>query len=192
MRDISWPEGQWTHPPVWAREDAGGLLVEAAEGSDAWRVTSYGFIHDTAHGLLTAFPQDCAMEVDFVAEYTGQFDQAGIFIRQDPEHWVKAGLEYADDLLQVGAVVTWPVSDWSVAPVASWSGHDVTVRVSRSGDAVTIRARRDDDPWQFVRVLPVPPDAVLEAGPLVAAPSRAGLTVRFLGWRLTDPDTSLH
>lgn len=192
MRDIAWSEGTWTHRPVSVVEGGNDLIVEAAEGSDAWRVTSYGFVHASEHALLVPFPTGHGMEVDIDVDFHEQFDQAGIFLRQDEEHWIKAGLEFADGLLQAGAVVTWPLSDWSVAPVPQWNGHRVTVRASRAGDAVTLRARCDDGPWQFLRVLPVPPDAVLGAGPLVSAPTRPGLVVRFTGWRLGEPDAALH
>lgn len=192
MTQIDWAAGTWTTPPVSATEAGSALAVEAVEGSDAWRHTSYGFVHDSEHALLVPFGQDGAMEVEIEVDFTEQFDQAGIFLRQDEEHWIKAGVEYADGVLQAGAVVTWPRSDWSVAPVPDWNGHRVIVRASRSGDAVTFRARRDDGPWQFLRVVPVPPEAELAAGPLVCAPTRSGLSVRFLSWRLTDPDESLH
>ena len=132
------------------------------------------------------------MEVDVAIDLSEQFDQAGLFLRHDDEHWIKTGLEYSDGILQAGAVVTWPNSDWSVAPVPAWNGHVVTVRASRTGDAVTIRARRGDEAWQLLRVIPAPADAELTGGPYVCAPTRAGLVVRFLEWRLMAPDVSLH
>jgi uncharacterized protein len=192
MTNVSWAAGTWTHPPVRAELDGGALVVEAAEGSDAWRHTSYGFVHDSEHALVAPLPSGCAVEVDVAIDLSEQFDQAGLFLRLDEEHWIKAGLEYADGVLQAGAVVTWPRSDWSVAPVPDWNGHVVTVRASRSGDAVTIRARRGDEPFRFLRVVPVPEDVQLSAGPYLCAPTRAGLVVRFLGWRLVAPDASLH
>ncbi|MFZ2260877.1 MAG: DUF1349 domain-containing protein, partial [Luteococcus japonicus] len=121
-----------------------------------------------------------------------QFDQAGIFLRAAEDCWVKAGLEFADGTPQVGAVVTNPASDWSVAPVPQWVDRRVTIRASRSGDAVTVRARVDDEDFRLVRVLPLPEDAELEAGPMVCAPTRAGLVVRFTSWRSTAADGSLH
>lgn len=68
------------------------------------------------------------------------------------------------------------------------------MRVSRSGDAMTVRAGLvdADADLRLVRVLPVPPGASAEAGPLVCSPTRAGLTVPIHAWRLTDSDTSLH
>ncbi|WP_372499708.1 DUF1349 domain-containing protein [Herbiconiux aconitum] len=191
---MPWSEGVWTTPPAASvvDPDDADLLVTAVEGSDAWRTTSYGFVHDTEHALLAPFPQDSAVEVEFTADFEGQFDQAGLFLRIADDRWVKAGLEFSEGSLQLGAVVTAPTSDWSLAPVPSWKGRRVTIRASRAGDAVTLRARVDDEPLRLVRVLPFPPDAIASAGPLVSAPSRADLTVRFHAWRVTASDATLH
>lgn len=191
LQRIDWAEGRWTHEPEAAVVDGTHLCVTAREGSDAWRKTSYGFVHDSEHALLRHLPPGRAVEVDFVAEFSAQFDQAGLFLRADDEHWIKAGVEFADGFPQVGAVVTWPLSDWSVAPVPNWLGKVVTVRASRSGDALTIRAGVDGS-LRLVRVVPVPVDASLDAGPFVCAPTRAGLTTRFTGWREGPADNALH
>ena len=181
----------WTTRPV-AVEDTEGLRVTAAEGSDAWRHTSYGFVHDDAHGLLAPFGARDAVEVEFVLDYTEQFDQAGVLLRASAEEWVKAGVEVSDGVPQIGAVVTHGTSDWSVAPVPDWVGRRVTVRASRDGDAVTVRARADDDPFRLVRVAHVDPALELRAGPYCCAPTRAGLTVQFTRWERVAPDAALH
>jgi hypothetical protein len=183
--------GTWLNPPVRAWAEGPDLLVEARESSDFWRVTSYGFVHDDGHALLRPFPDGSAVEVAFTLDFDQQFDQAGVLVRSDDEHWVKAGVEVSDGVSQLGAVVTHARSDWSVAPVPAWSGRDVTVRASRTGDALTVRARADDDSWQLVRVAPLPPGDVL-AGPFCCAPTRAGLVVRFRSAILTPADASLH
>ncbi|GAA1397824.1 DUF1349 domain-containing protein [Luteococcus peritonei] len=192
MPTVDWSAGRWTTEPVRSEVTENGLLVEAREGSDAWRTTSYGFIHDDEHALVAPLGQEQAVEVDFVAAFSQQFDQAGVFLRAGQEHWVKAGVEFADGTPQLGAVVTSPCSDWSVAPVPDWDGRTVTVRASRSGDAVTIRARVDGGDFRLVRVVPMDPEVELEAGPFTCAPTRPGLEVLFTGWRLTEPDASLH
>ncbi|MGG7464943.1 DUF1349 domain-containing protein [Plantibacter sp. YIM 135347] len=189
---VPWGVGVWTHEPAEVREDGDDLLVTAVEGSDAWRHTSYGFVHDSEHALLTPLAADTAVEVSFTAAFSAQFDQAGVFLRSDDEHWIKAGVEFADGLPQVGAVVTDVRSDWSVAPVPSWAGRLVTVRASRSGDAVTIRARVDEEAWSLVRVAPFAADALVAAGPFCCAPTRPGLTVRFHSWHVTPADAALH
>jgi regulation of enolase protein 1 (concanavalin A-like superfamily) len=191
VKSIDWDAGRWTNQPASVREEGTDLLVTAVEGSDAWRTTSYGFVHDTEHALVVPLENGRAVEVDFVAEFSEQFDQAGVFLRADDRHWIKAGVEFVDGAPQVGAVVTWPNSDWSASPVPGWAGRTVTIRASRSGDAVTFRAGVDGQ-LALIRLAPVPPDATLEAGPMVCAPTRAGLTVRFTGWRETAADASLH
>nr|WP_254679057.1 DUF1349 domain-containing protein [Arthrobacter sp. 24S4-2] len=105
---------------------------------------------------------------------------------------MKAGVEWSDGEASLGAVVTRGVSDWSLGPASGWAGRTVTTRASRSGDAVTIRARVDDEGWRLVRVAPLSPAATVTAGPFCCAPSRAGLVVNFTSWRKTDVDTSLH
>ena len=189
---ILWSTGTWTTGPVSAVEDGPDLLVTAVEGSDAWRHTAYGFVHDDAHALLAPMPASAAVEVTFDATFTEQFDQAGVMLRADAETWIKAGVEFADGVPQLGAVVTLGRSDWSVRPVPTWAGQVVTLRASRHGDAVTIRARVGEGPFELVRVASFPADADVAAGPYCCAPTRDGLVVRFRTWRVGPPDASLH
>lgn len=184
--------GTWTHEPEAVTFDGDVLRVTAVEGSDAWRTTSYGFVHDSEHALLRSMDGPSSVEVSFVLDYTEQFDQAGVFLRVDDHTWIKAGVEFSDGVPQLGAVVTREFSDWSVAPVAEWAGRVVTVRASRDGDAVTVRAWAAGEEPRLVRVAYLDPDAVVSAGLLCAAPTRAGLTVTFTGYRVGEPDGSLH
>ena len=182
----------WLNPPVEAQVVGGELLVTAAEGSDLWRETSYGFTHDSGHALLAPFADGTAIEVSFVLDYAEQFDQAGVLVRADERTWTKAGVEVSDGEPQVGAVVTRGRSDWSVAPVPAWAGREVTVRASRSGDALTVRARAGDEPWRLVRVSPLDVGTDLLAGPFCCAPTRDGLRVRFTRVVSTAADAALH
>jgi regulation of enolase protein 1 (concanavalin A-like superfamily) len=170
---------------------SGDFLVTAAANSDFWRTTSYGFVHDTGHGLLNDFADGTAMEVSWMLDYDQQFDQAGLLVWHDDRNWIKTGVEFADGAPQLGAVVTREVSDWSVAPVPEWAGREVHLRISRSTDALTVRARCDG-PWQLVRLAPLDPNLSWRAGLFCASPSRAGLTVRFTSLSVGDADGSLH
>ena len=189
---IAWSSGAWLNTPPEVAPEGGDLVVTAAEGSDFWRTTAYDFIHDDGHGLLRPLPLGTAVEVSFRLDYGAQFDQAGILVRADSRHWVKAGVEVVDGAPQLGAVVTHQVSDWSARPVPDWNGEVVTIRVSRTDDALTVRARRQDDAWQFVRLAPWPPELAAQGGPYCCAPTRAGLRVRFTAWRTGPADTRLH
>jgi regulation of enolase protein 1 (concanavalin A-like superfamily) len=189
---IPWESGQWTHQPIATAIEGGDLLITAKEGSDAWRRTSYGYVKESEHALLTRLPWGSAMEVTFTADYRRQFDQAGLFILAGEVHWIKAGVEWVDGELQLGAVVTHEFSDWSTSPLNGPRGSPVTIRASWEGDAITVRARVGSGEMSLIRLAYVDPMADLAAGPYVCAPTRAGLTVRFHGWGFTPADASLH
>jgi regulation of enolase protein 1 (concanavalin A-like superfamily) len=191
MKKIAWSQGTWTRQPASVSELDGSLKFESIEASDWWRITSYGFIHNDGHALITDFPNESAMEVSFILDYTEQFDQCGIFLTADDENWIKAGVEFCDGYPQVGAVVTRTTSDWSSARIAQWVGKEVTVRASRSGDAVTIRAGIGGD-LQLVRVAPLTSTLTWKAGPMACAPTRAGLVTTITGWSIGDKDQELH
>ncbi|HOC13218.1 MAG TPA: DUF1349 domain-containing protein [Propionicimonas sp.] len=189
-RRVAWSEGVWTNPPAAVTTAEKALEVTAVEGSDAWRHTAYGFVHDTEHALLAPLAVGEAVEVVLQTTFSGQFDQAGVLVRADAEHWVKAGCEYADGALNLGAVVTLERSDWSVAPV-DWNGQEITVRVSRDAESLTVRAKVAGGDFRLVRVAPFVTGEV-SAGPYVCAPTRPDFTVRFLSWRVVPGDASLH
>jgi len=188
---LKWTDGAWTRPPAEVVLDGDDMVVTAEEGSDFWRETSYGFVHDNGHGLLVDLDDRQAIEATFMCDYDQQFDHAGVLVMSDERNWVKAAVEYADGAPQLGAVVTREVSDWSLSPVPHWAGHAVTVRVSRDGNALTVRARAGDEE-RLVRVAPLDPRRTWRAGPLVNAPLRSGLTVRFTGLHRDDADQGLH
>ncbi|HEX5857587.1 MAG TPA: DUF1349 domain-containing protein [Microbacterium sp.] len=190
---IDWADGRWTHDPEHVvRDDAGSLTATAVEGSDAWLRTAYGFAHDTEHALLAPLAVGEAMEVALRAEWKGEFDQAGIFVRADAERWVKTGLEFADGHLQLGAVVTAGVSDWSTGHADEWAAASVTVRVSRWEDALIIRARADEGEWRLVRVAPFDGSVPAFGGPFLCGPTRAGFRATFLRWTRGPADEEIH
>jgi uncharacterized protein len=192
QRSIEWSAATWLNPPLRAEAADDGLLVTTRPRTDFWRRTSYGFVHDDGHALLTAFPSGTAVEVDFVARLDALYDQAGLMIRVDAETWIKAGVEVSDGFPQLGAVVTHGLSDWSMAPVPDWAGRPVTIRASRAGDAVTVRARCGDEPWRMVRLAPLAPDATAAAGPFCCSPVSEALTVRFTRFATGPADADLH
>jgi hypothetical protein len=189
---IDWDEARWLNLPAEIAPEGSDLLVTARKGSDFWRTTSYGFERDSGHALLTDFEPGTAVEVSFTPAFETVYDQAGLLARVDEETWIKAGVEMSDGYPQLGAVVTLGSSDWSVAPVPDWMGRRVTMRASRSGDAVTVRARVDEEPWRMIRLAPFPAEVPASVGPFCCAPERAGLRVRFHDFRKGPADRGLH
>jgi regulation of enolase protein 1 (concanavalin A-like superfamily) len=191
MKAIQWDQGVWLNPPLETAHNGAYLQVDTVHESDFWRNTSYGFVHDSGHALLTDFPENSSMEVSFILDYSGQFDQAGIIVYSDSQRWIKAGVESADGFPQVGAVVTSVNSDWSLAPVPQWMGREVTVRASRTTDALTIRARCGQDD-QLIRLAPMDATLSWSAGPHCASPTSQSLMVTFTHWAQGEADIALH
>jgi uncharacterized protein len=189
---VDWAQASWLNPPLSTTADGGDLVVVTRDRTDFWRTTSYGFVHDDGHALLTDFPNESAVEVTFIAGFDELYDQAGVMVRVDERNWIKAGIEMSDGVPHLGAVVTHEVSDWSLAPVPEWAGRRVTVRISRAGDAVTVRARCDDMPWRLIRLAPLGPESVATAGPFCCSPLREGLEVRFTRFATGQADKALH
>lgn len=192
-RVIAWNEGIWSTEPVAYRQEGEGLVVEAVKGSDYWQKTMYGFAHDNGHALLAPWKENEAIEISFELKgFTELYDQAGIMLWQGRTSWIKAGIEINDGVPHIGAVVTDTYSDWSLSPVPEWMGELVTIRASRSQDAVIIRARTQNHPWRTIRVARFLNEGGQQAGPFLCAPTRAGLEVAFTRWAGTAPDEDIH
>ena len=188
--NLQWNQGEWTNKPESQIEAGDEFWVTAKPESDYWNRTSYGFIHDSGHGLLSKLEAHQAMQLEFYLDFDQQFDQAGLILFADNDHWIKTGVEFSDGQPQAGAVVTDKFSDWSVSPVPEWMNSWVSVRISRTEDAVTIRAGVDQ--LRLIRVAPIDPKLDWRCGPMICAPTRAGLSVRFRNWQLLEADDSLH
>lgn len=183
----------WTNEPARIENlENGGIAVTAAPKSDAWLRTYYGFEAASENAWLGPWEESQGFQVTFLLDFDQQFDQAGIFVRGSDTDWIKAGIEWADGVAQVGAVVTHGHSDWSVAPVPTWQGKQVTIRATRKADAVITRARCGDDPEMPIRVAYMDPKVPLEVGLFCASPSRDGLRVEFLSWGSAEPEEGLH
>ena len=189
---IPWGDGTWLHEPAEHHAINDELVISTDWKSDFWLETGYGFTHYSGHALLTDFPANSAMEVGFSAQWTHEFDQAGLLLHADDAHWVKAGVEFADGVLGLGAVVTDGRSDWSLGHVPEWMDGQIQLRVSRATDAITVRARVGDEPWRLVRLAPIDPNLNWSAGPLAASPSREGLEVTFHSWMSASADADIH
>ncbi|MEU9890613.1 DUF1349 domain-containing protein [Sphaerisporangium sp. NPDC051011] len=175
---------QWINEPAkWSAGTLGteedDLVVTADARTDLWRVTHYGFTYDTAHLFGTTVTGDARVTTTFRAPWAAQYDQAGAMIRIDEKNWIKAGVEYVDGRLNVSAVVTRDVSDWSVAP-ALGPAETITVDLAREGDTVTVRYGLDGaEPVTMLRLAYFPPGVPALAGVMCAAPQGNGFEVRF-------------
>ena len=137
-----WASARWINPPESAHLEHDELVVTARAGSELWRTTAYGFIHNDGHAPLAPLPTPGSVEVSFRAELGELYDQAGILLRIDDRTWVKSGIEQTDGCWHLAAVATREVSDWSLAPVPDGSAASSSARRTPASTRRRRRARR--------------------------------------------------
>lgn len=182
----SFQDGQWVNPPAHYSMTDDALQVTTDARTDFWRETYYGFTHDSGHFYGFATGDGFTAQVRVRAQFEQLYDQAGIMVRLDAEHWLKAGLEFSDGHAMLSSVLTDGQSDWATG-VYTGDPTDFWLRVSVAQGALRLQVSADGAQWPLVRLCPFP-----EAdrnrylvGPMCCTPERAGLQVTFSDWMLT-------
>lgn len=184
--------GTWLNEPKVWRTDGDVVEVTTDHGTDFWRETHYGFTRDNGHFLALATAGDFTAQVRICASYQQLYDQAGIMVRLDAEHWVKAGIELSDGRAMLSSVLTAGRSDWATAPY-SGDARELWMRATVSRGALRLQVSADGKQWPLVRLAPFPIAASYQVGPMCCTPERAGLEVRFSDFQLGPPsDKALH
>ncbi|HEY9648022.1 MAG TPA: DUF1349 domain-containing protein, partial [Chroococcidiopsis sp.] len=174
---------QWLNPPAQWSESGNRLIVKTLPKTDFWRITHYGFIRDNGHFYFDAIATDFTIEVKIRGHYRDLYDQAGIMIRADDQHWIKTGIEYVDGLQNLSAVVTHHYSDWSVIPLVT-PPDVVQLRVERRQEAIHISYLGEDSRYIPLRMTYMPTAAALQVGLMCASPDGGGFEVVFEDYQL--------
>ncbi len=179
---------QWLNEPAsWQRTDD-MVQVNVDPGTDFWRVTGYGYIRDSGHVYGDVVAGDLDVAVRIRGNYTTQYDQAGVMLRADERTWLKTGVEFFEGKPRLSTVLTLGLSSWTVSNLPDDMG-DLSLRISRRGDAVEIRYTTDDDGSpELAALVYLPPDSELLAGVMCAAPEGSGFSVSFHDLRIAGRD----
>lgn len=112
------------------------------------------------------------METSFTLKPVRQFDQAGLCVRLDNEHWVKTGIEVVDGAPRLSCVVCNVYSDWSTQP---WSEPALRVRIHKIRESLVVEAGKlDGDEWSFIRIAHLSLGSKVEADPLATTSCNEG------------------
>jgi uncharacterized protein len=169
---------EWINEPAQWSVSAGVLTVTADAGTDFWRTTHYGFVHDNGHVYGAQVSRDFDLSVRVRGAYADQYDQAGAMVRVDEAHWLKTGIEFVDGTAHFSTVVTLGYSSWSIADLPD-GVSELTLQLARRGDAVEVRYSADGGSAQLAAVVYLPPGRPAFAGAMCAAPDGAGFDVSF-------------
>jgi uncharacterized protein len=179
-------DGVWLNEPERWTAQGDSLQIVTDKATDFWRETHYGFNRDSGHFLgfptAEAFSAELRVQGDFQALY----DQAGIMVRVDAHHWVKAGIEFSDGRNMLGSVLTDGRSDWATAPYEH-DASDFWMRATVANGVLRLQASADGKLWPLMRLAPFAKASSYLVGPMACTPERAGLEVAFSTFRLTRP-----
>lgn len=169
---------QWLNePPHWAQTEQ-HLTLTTAPNTDFWRITHYGFIRHSGHFFYEIINGDFVAEVTIRGQYRDLYDQAGLMVRVDEQHWLKTGIEYVDGVQNLSAVVTHDYSDWSRMALPQ-APEALQLRLERRGEAVECFYRDENGdlrPFRLTYFRNVP---ALQVGIMAASPDGTGFDVAF-------------
>jgi regulation of enolase protein 1 (concanavalin A-like superfamily) len=183
---------RWLNEPDRWAVTPDGLKVTTNQATDFWRETHYGFTRDSGHFFGREVAGEFTAALRVRAQYETLYDQAGIMVRLDEAHWIKAGIELADGESLLGSVLTIGKSDWAVGSFRG-DASDVWIRVTVSRGVLRLQASADGRRWPLVRLCPFPVAERFWVGPMCCTPQRAGLDVLFSDFTVTPPrERALH
>lgn len=139
------------------------LLLAPPAKHDFWRKTYYQplLVKDDGPFLYRSISQNTlpiTIHTTFeVQNPQSQFDQGGIMIRLDYEHWIKTGVEVVDNIPRLSCVVTNGFSDWSTQII---DNPKIKIRVHvlpQHGGSIVVEAAAPivgdtTDKWSFIRI----------------------------------------
>jgi len=179
-------DGVWLNEPArWtAQDDSLELVTDKA--TDFWQKTHYGFCRDSGHFLGFPTAEAFTAELRVRANFQELYDQAGIMVRLDAEHWIKAGIEFSDGRAMLSSVLTSGQSDWATAPYER-DASDFRMRITVAYGVVRLQTSADGKTWPLVRLAPFPKAQSYLVGPMACTPEREGLSARFTGFSVRPP-----
>lgn len=183
---------QWINVPTkWVlKEDA--LYVTTNSNTDFWRETHYGFTRHSGHVFGCHVDGDFTLQLCIEGEFEKLYDQAGLMIEQNKQHWCKAGVEFADNQLLLSSVLTDRKSDWATG-VFQGNPNKFWMRATLSNGVLRLQYSHDGLTWPLIRLCPFPRGEKRFVGAMCCSPERGGLKVRFSEFRLGKPlKKSLH
>ncbi|WP_343658174.1 DUF1349 domain-containing protein [Chryseobacterium sp.] len=172
----------FNEPEKWEIKN-NSLSMFVTPQSDYWRISHYGFTVDDAPFYYTVYGGEFEAKVKITGSYKARFDQMGLMLRTDKEHYIKAGVEFVDGKYNLSTVVTHNKSDWSVitlekTPPAVW------IKAVRRLDAVEIFYSFDDKSYIMMRNAPLQDNTPVMVGLMAACPDGDGFNAVFENFKV--------
>lgn len=180
---------QWFNQPEKWSVNKQSLIMFVTPKTDYWRITHYGFTVDDGPFYFETVGGEFEVKVKITGDYQTRFDQMGLMLRIDEKTWIKTGVEYVNEKINISAVVTHDKSDWSVIeledkPKAIW------LKAIRKLDAIELFYSLDDKKYTMIRLAYFPNNTPVMVGMTAASPDGNGFEAKFEDFTIQHiPDT---
>jgi regulation of enolase protein 1 (concanavalin A-like superfamily) len=184
-------------PPEW-RDDGGTLTIRAAPGTDFWRRTMVDKIKDDGHFYYQVVEGDFVAVVNVGAAYKAQFDQAGLFVRQNALNWLKCGVEAVNGIwerdyaysgtahLIMAGLTTRGWSEWAALPQLPENPASVWIRVIREDKSLLVDYSLDGVTFSILKVCALPGAPRIRIGRFAASPTGDNFVATFRSYSLSQ------
>lgn len=124
---------RWTRQPQNFKISKDSIEIITEINTDLWQRTYYGFQNDNAPVLQVSTDEEYfsfVVKTEFDSKH--RFDQCGVAIYLDSENWIKASIEYENEVFQrlVSVVTNNGYSDWATTDIPA-SIKEMWYRLSR-------------------------------------------------------------
>ena len=169
---------QWfNQPKKWSVENQ-QLKMFVTPHSDYWRSTHYGFTVDDGPFYYETLGGEFEVKVKITGQYKTRFDQMGLMLRIDEKTWIKTGVEFVNDKINISAVVTNEKSDWSIIELPT-KPTSIWLKAVRIVDAVELFYSFDDKRYIMMRLAYFPDNKPVMVGMTAASPDGEGFDAVF-------------
>jgi regulation of enolase protein 1 (concanavalin A-like superfamily) len=185
MKQMMW----FNEPDKWTFESE-KLSMQVTPKTDFWRLAHYGFTVDDGPFFYCMRGGEFEMMVKIRGQFKTRFDQMGLMIRLNEYTWIKAGVEYVDNKVNLSTVATHTYSDWSISALDYVPEH-LWFRMIRSKDAVEVAYSLEGERYHMMRLAYFPQHQPLMAGMFAACPDGEGFEAIFEEFSITHlPDSA--
>ena len=174
MKKMQW----FNEPDKWKIITDSSLSMYVTPNTDCWRKTHYGFTVDDGPFYYATIGGEFEMRVKIKGEYKSRYDQMGLMVRIDEENWIKTGVEYVNERINLSAVVTRHYSDWSMVELKEKPDF-VWLKVKRKLDTIEIEYSLDNKEFTFMRLAYFPDNTPVMVGLTAASPDGDGFDALF-------------
>jgi len=179
MKTMYW----YNEPDSWSQESE-HLTIQVTPKTDYWRQTHYGFTVDDGPFYFQNIGGEFEMTVTIQGEYKSRFDQMGLMLRIDQTNWIKFGVEYLENHINISAVVTRDKSDWSMIKLQNIPS-EVELKMIRRIDAVELLYRiNSQSEYSLMRLAYFPEINPVKVGMMAASPDGEGFKAVFNNFKV--------